>query len=137
MGAFKLDGQGDISGTPNVVWSLDRDTPDVASPILSSGRIYFYREKTGLLSCVDAKTGKPFYSAKRIAGLSYIYASPVAAGGYIYLTDRSGTIVVIKDSEQLEVVATNAMGETVDATPAPVGKELFIRGEQHLFCISE
>jgi len=65
------------------------------------------------------------------------YASPVAAGGFVFLTGRSGTTVVIKDSESLEVVARNSVGETVDATPAPVGNELFICGEKHLFYIVE
>ncbi len=136
MGAFKLDGSGDIQRSSNVVWTLDRDTPDVASPLLTSSRIYFYKGKTGQLSCVDAKTGKVYYSAQRIAGLNNIYASPVAAGGKIYLTDRSGTIVVIRDAPQLEILATNRMGETVDATPAPIDNELFVRGEEHLFCIA-
>ena len=54
----------------------------------------------------------------------------------MYLTGRNGTTVVIKDSNTFEVVSTNSVGETVDATPAPVDNELFIRGEKHLFCIS-
>ena len=57
--------------------------------------------------------------------------------GHVYITGRSGTTVVIKDAPQLEVVAVNSIGETIDATPAPVGDELFIRGEEHLFCIAE
>ena len=57
------------------------------------------------------------------------------ANGHVYLTDRSGTTTVIKDADQVEVVASNSVGETVDATPAPVDNQLFIRGEQHLFCI--
>lgn len=137
MGAFRLTGQGDIENTKHVIWALDRDTPDIPSPLLSEGRVYFYRGRTGALSCVDAATGKMFYDTERISGLSSIYASPIAAGGHVYLTGRSGTTVVIKDSEQLEIVATNSVGETVDATPAPVDKELFIRGENHLFCIAE
>ena len=64
-------------------------------------------------------------------------ASPIAAGGFVYLTDRSGTTVVIKDSPTHELVATNSVDETVDATPAPVDRELFIRGQKHLFCIGE
>ena len=60
----------------------------------------------------------------------------MAAGGHVYVTGRSGTTVVIKDSEKLEIVATNSVDETVDATPAPVDNELFIRGERHLFCIA-
>lgn len=137
LAAFDPSGRGDLQGTDKVVWSVSRDTPDIASPLVINDRLYYYKAKTGLLTCVDAATGKPFYSTARIRGLEYIYASPVAAGGHLYLTDRSGTTVVIKDSEQLEIVATNSVGETVDATPAPVDNQLFIRGERHLFCIEE
>jgi len=135
LGAFRPDGQGDIEGTSYVAWTRDRDTPDIGSPLLTNGRLYFYKGKSGLLTCVDAATGKPHYVTARIDGLKYIYASPVAAGGYVYLTDRSGTIVVIRDSDELQIVATNEMNETVDATPAPVDNQLFIRGDRHLFCL--
>jgi outer membrane protein assembly factor BamB len=135
LGAFRPSGRGNIEGSANVAWSLDRDTPDIASPVVSENRLYFYKGKTGLLSCVDANTGKPYFTTERIPGLSSIYASPVVAGGYVFLTDRSGTITVIKDSEKLEVVATNQLGEPVDATLAPVDNQLFIRSDSHLYCI--
>lgn len=137
LGAFRPTGQGDIHGTSNVVWTTQRDTPDLASLLLSNGRLYFHKGKSGVLSCVEAATGKPLYSATRVPGLNTIYASPVAAGGHVYLTGRSGTTVVLKDSDQFEIVASNSVGETVDATPAPVDNQLFIRGERHLFCISK
>ncbi len=137
LAAFRPDGKGDIEGTQHVVWTTNRDTPDIASLLLSSGRLYFHKGKTGILTCVDAATGKPHFEASRVSGLNSLYASPIAAGGYIFSTDRNGTTVVIKDSDKLEIVATNSVGETVDATPAPVDNELFIRGEQHLFCISK
>jgi hypothetical protein len=52
------------------------------------------------------------------------------------MTDRNGTITVIRDGNDPVVVAVNDMEEGVDATPAPVGDDLFIRGEATLFCIS-
>lgn len=137
MGAFRPTGRGDLEGTGNVAWELTRDTPDVASPLLSGDRLYFYKAKTGLLTCVNAKTGEPYFTAERIPGMSSTYASPIAAGGYVYLTDRSGKIVVIKDAGQLEIVATNDVGEPVDATPAPVGNQLFVRSADSLFCFAE
>ena len=137
LGAFDLSGSGDIEDSNHVHWTLHRDTPDVASPLLSGGRLYFYKAKTGILSCVNAADGKPNYMTRRIDGIRNTYASPIAAGGYVYLTGRSGTTVVIRDSDKLQIVATNSVGETVDATPAPVDNELFIRGERHLFCIAE
>ena len=141
MGAFRLDGKGDIKGTEHVVWEFDRNErmmTDMASPLLSSGRIYFHKAKDAMLSCVDAATGKPYYMAERIPGLNgQAYASPVAAGGYIYLTSIDGTTAVIRDSPELSVVATNSLGEFIGGTPAPVDNELFIRSQEHLFCIAE
>lgn len=137
IGAFRLDGKGDLEGSDHVVWTLDRNTPDIASPLISGNRLYFHSGKSGMLTCLDASTGKPHYTAARIPGISRTYASPMAAGGHVYLTGRSGTTVVIKDGKKLEIVATNSLDEGVDATPAPVDHELFIRGERHLFCIGE
>ena len=136
LGAFRLNGEGDIQGTDKVAWVIDRDVPDITSPLLSSGRLYFHKGKSGQLSCVDAATGKPHYTARRIPGLDRTYASPIAAGGHVYLTATTGTTVVIKDADELSIIATNTVEEAVGATPAPVDNELFIRGEKHLFCIA-
>jgi outer membrane protein assembly factor BamB len=137
LGAFHLDGSGDIEGSKSVAWTTADDTPDIASPLLSDGRLYFHKGKTGILTCLEAESGNVLFGPERIPGVSSTYASPIAAGGFVYLTGRSGTITVIKDSPSLEIVATNSLGEGVDATPAPAGKALFVRGERHLFCIAE
>lgn len=135
LGAFQLDGRGDIQGTSNVLWTKGRDTPDIASPLLSDGRLYYFKAKTGILTCVDAATGEEHYTQR--TGLRTTYASPVAAGGHVYLSDRDGTTIVIRDSGTYEEVAKNNIGETIDATPAPVDNQLFIRGERHVFCFEE
>jgi outer membrane protein assembly factor BamB len=137
LAAFDLAGRGDLEGGDAVLWTHRKDTPDVASPLLSDGRIYFYKDKSGLLSCLEAATGKPLWETARIEGLNATYASPIAAGGRVYLSDRRGTIVVIDDAPQLRVLATNAIGEGIDATPAAAGDALFVRGERHLWCFAE
>lgn len=134
-GAFKLSGRGDLKGTDNVVWSWEKNTPDLASPLLSGDLLYMHKAKSAALSCVNPLTGEAYYTASKIPSLSTLYASPVAANGHVYITDRSGTTVVIKDSKQLEIVSTNSLEEGVDATPALVDDQMFVRGERHLFCI--
>jgi outer membrane protein assembly factor BamB len=134
-GAFRLGGRGDLKGTKNVAWSWEKNTPDLASPLLSGKLLYLHKDKSASLSCVNPLTGEAYYTASRIPGLSSLYASPVAANGHIFITGRSGTTVVIKDSKTLEIVSSNSVGEGVDATPALVDDEIFIRGEAHLFCI--
>src|SRR6185503_11897868 len=99
--------------------------------------IYFYSSNNGILSCLDAKTGKPLIDAERIQGLQGVYASPVAANGRIYLAGRNGTTVVIKSGEKLEVLATNTLSEAFNASPALAGKDLVLRGRENLYCISE
>jgi outer membrane protein assembly factor BamB len=133
LGAFDLAGRGDLAGGNHLLWTKQSGTPDIASPLLSDGRLYYYKEKTGLLTCVDTATGAAHWDTARIPGVSRTYASPVAAGGHVYLTDRSGRITVIADAAELRVIAENDVGEGVDATPAPAGDSLFVRGERHLF----
>lgn len=138
LGAYRLDGaKGDLTDSDKVIWTVTSGTPDIASFLLSGGRLYFHSGKDGILSCLDAATGKAHYSRERIPGLSRVYASPIAANGHVYLTGREGVTVVIKDGAKLEVVSSNELGEPVDATPALVGDALFIRGSKHLYCIGE
>ena len=59
------DAKGNIDGTSAIVWTLDRDTPYVPSPVLVDGVLYFLKSNNGILSALDAKTGKPHY---RISG---------------------------------------------------------------------
>ena len=136
-GAFRLGGRGDLKGTQNVAWSWEKNTPDLASPLLSGKLLYMHKAKSASLSCVNPLTGDAYYTAARIPGLSTLYASPVAANGRVYITGRSGTTVVIKDSKKLEIISTNSLDEGVDATLAPIDNQLFIRGERHLFCIED
>jgi len=44
---------------------------------------------------------------------------------------------VIKDADQLEVIASNKLDDRFDASPAIAGQQLFLRGHAHLYCIAE
>jgi hypothetical protein len=55
----------------------------------------------------------------------------------VYLVGRNGTTVVIKAGNAFEVLATNVLDDPIDASPALVGNELFLRSKDHLYCIAE
>jgi hypothetical protein len=61
----------------------------------------------------------------------------LAANGFIYIFGRDGSVVVLKDAPKFEVVATNKLNDKIDASAAMLGKELFIRGHDYLYCITE
>jgi outer membrane protein assembly factor BamB len=138
--AIKLGGSGDLTGTDSIAWTGKRGTPYVPSPLLYGNRLYMFSGNNGVLSCFDTKTGKPIVEQQRIDDLEGVYASPVGAAGHVYLVGRNGATVVIKHLDQtdkVEVLATNELKERIDASPALVGKELFLRGHENLYCISE
>ena len=131
-----LDSKGDL-GTSGGTWRYAKGTPYVPSPVLVGNRLYFTEANINFLTILDVRTGKAVLERERLPGVSQFYASPVAAAGRIYFTDRLGTTLVIKAADSLEVIATNKLGEPVDASPVVVGNELYLRGDKHLFCIKQ
>ena len=132
-----LGGSGDLSGTDAIVWSRNKGTPYVPSPLLYGSRLYFLSGNTGILSIVDAKSGRADVEMERLEGLSGVYASPVGADGRVYVAGRDGTVLVLKDGPKVEVLATNRLDDGFDASPAPVGDRLFLRGRGSLYCLQE
>jgi len=136
--AIRLAGaQGDLSKSGAIVWSLDRDTPYVPSPLLYDNILYFLKTNSGILSAFDAKSGKPHYQLQRLDGVPNVFASPVGAKGRVYLPGREGVTLVIKHGPTFEVLAKNTLDDGFDASPALVDHEMFLRGYQYLYSISE
>jgi outer membrane protein assembly factor BamB len=134
--AVALDAVGEITNTEKVLWKHGRGTPYVPSPLLASGRLWFTQVNQGLLTTLDVKTGRPLLDRIRVPGLTSVYASPLAAAGRVYLVGRDGTTVVLRESDQFEVLATNRVDDEIDASPAAVGNQLFLRGEKFLYCFT-
>ncbi len=135
--AIRLGRTGDLTGTDAIAWSYKRNTPYVPSPLLYDGRIYFFKLNDAILTCCDAKTGNVLIDAERLEALQGVYASPIGAGGRVYLVGRNGAAVVLKPADKLEVLATNKLDDRFDASPVAVGRELFLRGKASLYCIAE
>ena len=134
--AIGLDSIGDITGADRVRWHYDRNTPYVPSALLYGQRLYFTKTNQPVLSCLDAITGKPLMEAVRLPGLRDLYASPLGAADRIYFVGRDGTTVVIRNQPKLEVLAVNRLDDSIDASPAAVGRELFLRSRRRLYCIA-
>ncbi len=137
LAAIRLGGSGDLTDSKSVAWTASRDTPYVPSPLLSNGRLWYFSRNSGILSVRDTKTGKLLVEAERLDGISGVYASPVSAGGRVYIAGRNGTISVFKDSAKLELMVTNELDDKFECSPAIVGSELFLRGKENLYCIAE
>jgi outer membrane protein assembly factor BamB len=134
--AIKLaEAKGDVTGTPAIAFTYDRDTPYVPSPLIYKGGLYFLKTNSGILTQLDARNGAVRFM-QRLDATPNVYASPVAAAGLIYIVGREGTTVVIEAGPDFKQVATNVLDEPIDASPALVGNQIYIRGTKHLYRIS-
>lgn len=135
--AVKLDqAKGDITDTDAIAWTHNRGTPYIPSGMIAGRNIYFLGSNNGILSCFDAITGEANYVGQRLGPVRNVYSSIVGANGYLYICGREGNVAVVREGSEFEIVATNSMGQGINASPAIVGDTIYIRGDTHLFCIS-
>jgi outer membrane protein assembly factor BamB len=139
MVAIRLTGAaGDISGTTNVVWRLNRLTPYVPSPLLYDDTHYHLRHNQNVLVRLDPATGQLRGEPVRLDGIrDFIFASPVGAAGRIYITGRDGATVVLRHDAGNATLAVNRLEDSFSASAALVDREIYLRGERFLYCIAE
>ncbi|MCC6235805.1 MAG: PQQ-binding-like beta-propeller repeat protein [Verrucomicrobiales bacterium] len=128
--AIRPGGSGDVTDT-HLAWSLRRGAPNTPS-FLAVGEELYLLADSGVLSCVDARTGTAHYQ-ERACGQSS--ASPIFAEGRIYLLDEQGLGVVVEPGRTFKKLAENPLGERTLASYAVADGALFIRSEEHLFRI--
>jgi outer membrane protein assembly factor BamB len=133
--AVPLESRGELGANGPFLWKANKGTPYVPSPLLVGDRLVFTQANASVLTMLDRKTGKAVIDRVRLPVDGQYYGSPAAAAGRIYLVNRDGVALVLAQKDALEVLATNALDEGVDASPVLVGRQLFIRGEKHLYCI--
>ncbi|MBM3978818.1 MAG: hypothetical protein FJ304_00770 [Planctomycetes bacterium] len=130
-----LGSQGDLADKGKVNWRYGSGTPYVPSPVLVGDNLYFTSTNEALLTVVNAKTGKAVVEKERLPQAKNFYASPITAAGRVYFVDRTGTTLVLKAGDAVDVLAVNKLNDPIDASPVAVGKQLFLRGEKYLYCV--
>jgi outer membrane protein assembly factor BamB len=126
--------KGDLDESRAVLWTRDRDTPYVSTPLLYRGQLYFFRHVLSFLTSVDAATGKSLFTER--LDLGNVFASPAAAAGRIYLLGREGKALVLEPGPRLKVLAENQLDDGFDASPVIVGGDLYLRGRRFLYAVS-
>lgn len=135
--AIKLGKDGDISNSEAIAWSHTRGVAYTTSPVLHDNKLYVVTDN-GMISAYNAVTGEPFYAQTRLPKGYNLKASPVGANGKLYLATEDGDVLVLKMGEKFEVLSVNTLEDQVFiATPVIADGEIYLRGQNTLFCISE
>ncbi|MEI6667092.1 MAG: PQQ-binding-like beta-propeller repeat protein [Acidobacteriota bacterium] len=118
-----------------VVWSKTGRGSYMPTPLALDGVLYVLGNN-GVFDAYSLETGEEVYRQRLpVVGSGYS-ASPVAADGKIYLSGEDGDILVVAAGPEFKVLATNAMGESLMATPALSDGVMYIRGLNTLFAVS-
>ncbi len=130
--AVRLGGGGDVTDS-HVLWQLETDSSDVPTPANLDGNVLVCTDK-GKVRCIRVETGDEMWSISLPKSRDNFSASPIVAGGHIYLVREDGTTFVL--DKQGTLIATNRlpMGMTV-ASPVFADGRLYLRGVRSLYCM--
>jgi outer membrane protein assembly factor BamB len=119
------------AGSP-VVWKTEHlDGPQCATPVLHRGLLYMVSD-TGTVYCLHAATGR---LAWEHTFPRQHYASPLAVGDRVLVTDTAGTTRVLAAAPQYRLLATNDLAEPISASLVPAGGRLLVRTGKALWCL--
>jgi hypothetical protein len=139
--AIRPGGTGDITppagqaSSAHVLWSKRGRGSYMPTPLSYNGVLYVL-SNAGLFDAYETATGAEVYRQRIEHGGSGFSSSPVAADGRIFLSSEDGDMFVVRAGGSFELLGKNPMGEPLMATPAIAGGTMFVRGEKHLFAIT-
>jgi outer membrane protein assembly factor BamB len=148
MGAFSKDkfnadrfvgirpGGRNDSTNSHVKWETTKGLSEMPSPLFYRGRIGFVRDGA-MWTVINPATGERVLDRERLGIGGQFVASPIAANGFIYTVNASGTFAVLRADDTLDVAAVNKLGENVRCTPAIAGNRLYVRSTDHLWAFGE
>ncbi len=96
--------------------------------------LLFVADFSGLLHCIDAKTGQGYWTYDMFAAS---WASPLIVGNKIYIGDEDGDIGIFEVSKEFNLIAEINMGSAVYTTPVVANDTLFIANRNRLFAIRQ
>ena len=130
--AVRPTGRGNVTDT-HIAWRHRQSAPYVPSPI-AVGDYFVAVSDDGIASCFQTSTGQRHWRKRIGKGHS---AALVAANGLVYFVSDAGITRVVRPGENFELIAENAIGEPCYASPAISQGQIFLRSENHLFCIGK
>ena len=138
----KPDARGDLTlpdgatSSPSILWSKTGRGSYMPTPLIYKGLLYVLANN-GVFDAYNLRTGEEVYRQRLPQVGNGFSASPVAADDKIYLSSEDGDVLVIAAGPTFKHIATNAMGESLMATPALSEGVMYLRSAKHLFAIGK
>jgi outer membrane protein assembly factor BamB len=96
--------------------------------------LLFLADFSGLVHCLDAKTGKPHWTYDMLAAS---WASPLIVEDRVYISNEDGDIFIFELSAEQKELGQIDMESAVYTTPVVAGDVLYIANRNRIFAIQE
>jgi outer membrane protein assembly factor BamB len=136
--------QGDFereNANSGLVWHYEGENPkkfdttmhrSLSSPAIRED-LLFITDESGLVHCLDARTGKPWWTHDMLA---YTWSTPLIAGRQVYFANRDGGILVFRVSKEKQLVSEVNMDAPISTTPIVANGALYIATMKTLHAIA-
>jgi outer membrane protein assembly factor BamB len=130
--AVRLNGRGDVTAT-NVMWKYYRAIPQLPSVVAYRGDVYMIND-SGILTILEAATGKLRKQFRLNDTPGNYFASPVAGDGKVIFASHDGRVTVLRAEGEYDVLSSAEFEETIFSTPAIADGRVYVRTATRLYC---
>ena len=123
----------DPNNNGNIDWQDNEYTPEVASPVATEELVYILTTWGGV-AAYDAQSGEIAWNHDFDYGF---YSSPMIAGNNVYMMDQAGVTHVVSTGKEFKLIAESPLGERANCTPAFSDGRIYLRSDEHLYCIGK
>jgi outer membrane protein assembly factor BamB len=126
---------GNDTSNSYVKWSRPRGGSYMHTMLLYRNRLY-NMGWNGLVQCLNPETGTEIYNGKLGKAKSFV-ASPVASDGKIFIVDEEGTVYVLKDGPQFNLLAEIPLNDNCLTAPAITDGMIYFRTQKWLIAVGK
>lgn len=123
---------GDITSN-GLLWSYPLQKHVMSTPAITDGLV-FIADCGHLLHCVDAETGKPYWTHE-MAGEAW--ASPFVADGKVYLGTRSGSFYVFAATKEEKLLSELDLHQPISSTATAANGVLYVATMNRLYALRQ
>ena len=125
---------GDITKTGKV-WSYDKIHRSISSVSIDPDTgLLFIADFSGFLHCLDADTGKLYWTHDMKA---HLWGSTFVADGKVYAGDEDGDFIVLAASKEKKIISETNLGAAVYGTPIVANGVIYVQSNTHLFAFGD
>ena len=124
--------RGDVTNT-HQLWQAKAGA-NVCSPSIYDGHLYWVSDRNTTTYCLNLESGDVVFT-KRFPAQPY--ASPLIAGGKVYIVTRRKGTYVLAAQPKYQQLAHNSLDTEIQFNASPIisGGKLFLRNDEFLYCI--